>query len=290
MAINPITRKEIFMAKAAGEKVPDITPVTREEIFLSRIAGGGGSSGGGADLLNADGVIKQEHLPEGYPYKTVEEGYFLEECQPTFVEEAGMFAITEPVPSLTAGDTYTVTWNGTEYNCVALSYTADNIEIGAALGNVGAVEGGESTGEPFALILVKPEMATEEGFYGQILPLDGSTSLTLSIKGEVATYHPISEKYLTFPKLVYANTVIDTDYSVLSCDKTYNKILGEIIAGNDVALHITVSGMEGIILVARFLQLTEGQITFFAINSASIHSVSLFSCRSDDTWETQQAT
>ena len=29
---------------------------------------GGGDGGSGADLLNENGVIKQEHFPEGYPY------------------------------------------------------------------------------------------------------------------------------------------------------------------------------------------------------------------------------
>lgn len=44
--MKPITRKEMLMAKAAGQEVPDITPVTREEYFLSQISGGGGGGGG----------------------------------------------------------------------------------------------------------------------------------------------------------------------------------------------------------------------------------------------------
>lgn len=49
MGIEPVTRKEMFMAAAAGESVTALTPVTREEYFLSKIAGSGGGSGGGAD-------------------------------------------------------------------------------------------------------------------------------------------------------------------------------------------------------------------------------------------------
>ena len=41
MGIEPITRKEMFMASAAGESVATPTPVTREEYFLSKIGGGG---------------------------------------------------------------------------------------------------------------------------------------------------------------------------------------------------------------------------------------------------------
>ena len=45
--MKPITRKEMLMAKAAGQDVPDITPVTREEYFLNQIAESGGGGGGG---------------------------------------------------------------------------------------------------------------------------------------------------------------------------------------------------------------------------------------------------
>lgn len=47
--MKPITRKEMLMAKAAGQSVPDITPVTREEYFLNQIAESGGGGGGGGD-------------------------------------------------------------------------------------------------------------------------------------------------------------------------------------------------------------------------------------------------
>ena len=48
--MNPITRKETFLAAAGGQDVNTPTPITREEVFLDAIAksgGGGGSSGGG---------------------------------------------------------------------------------------------------------------------------------------------------------------------------------------------------------------------------------------------------
>lgn len=42
--LTPITRKEMFLAKAAGQNVQTPTPITREEMFLSKITGGGGST------------------------------------------------------------------------------------------------------------------------------------------------------------------------------------------------------------------------------------------------------
>lgn len=50
--LTPITRKEIFLAKAGGQNVVTPTPITREETFLQAIidsgSGGGGGTGGGA--------------------------------------------------------------------------------------------------------------------------------------------------------------------------------------------------------------------------------------------------
>ena len=45
---NPVTRKEHFLAKAAGESVNTPDPITREEMYLDAIASGSG--GGGGDL------------------------------------------------------------------------------------------------------------------------------------------------------------------------------------------------------------------------------------------------
>lgn len=42
--MNPITRKEMFLAAAGGQNFETPTPVTREEVFLDEIAKGGGSS------------------------------------------------------------------------------------------------------------------------------------------------------------------------------------------------------------------------------------------------------
>ena len=50
--MKPITRKEMLMAKAAGQTVPDLEPITREEYFLNQIAeSGGGGGGGGATIV-----------------------------------------------------------------------------------------------------------------------------------------------------------------------------------------------------------------------------------------------
>lgn len=45
--LEPITRKELFLAKAAGMDVETPEPITREEMFLNMMTGGGGGTPGG---------------------------------------------------------------------------------------------------------------------------------------------------------------------------------------------------------------------------------------------------
>lgn len=46
--LEPITRKEQYLAKAAGQDVETPEPITREEMYLDAIAKGGGGGGGGS--------------------------------------------------------------------------------------------------------------------------------------------------------------------------------------------------------------------------------------------------
>lgn len=62
--MKPITRKEMLMAKAAGQTVPDLEPITREEYFLNQIAESGGG-GGGLPTITEDDEGKVLTVDEG---------------------------------------------------------------------------------------------------------------------------------------------------------------------------------------------------------------------------------
>lgn len=63
----PITRKEIFLAKAGGQNVVTPTPITREEIFLQSIIdnGSGGGGGGGGDNVMIVTLTYDEDADDG---------------------------------------------------------------------------------------------------------------------------------------------------------------------------------------------------------------------------------
>ena len=64
-SLEPITREEMFLAKAAGMDVNTPKPITRREMFLSKISGGGGGSGGGDSWIGDGNTHVWISLTEG---------------------------------------------------------------------------------------------------------------------------------------------------------------------------------------------------------------------------------
>ena len=160
-----------------------------EIAFIKKLGGGSSGGGSGADLLN--GVIKQEHLPEGYPYSEVSHGEILPETNVAIQDGMGFIL---PVFEITAGKEYVVTWNGTEYPLTAVEFSNEGMAL-PCLGNLEVV-GGDGTGEPFLIAVNTPDMAEQQGFGALVMPLDSSTSPVVSIAGMVESITLLDEKYL----------------------------------------------------------------------------------------------
>lgn len=124
------------------------------------------------------------------------------------------------------GKTYTVIWNGQSYET-----TCNGSIYGyPAIGDIGGVSGGTSTGEPFILA------GTGDGI--AVLALDGSESVTVSISGEVETVHQIDEKYIPRDKVAFLISMPDTEY-VLMNGITYSDIFDAIKSGKLVYLNVS---------------------------------------------------
>jgi hypothetical protein len=102
------------------------------------------------------------------------------------IEDIG--AAMLPDMAISAGDTLTVVFNGTEYTCECA-----DVDGSLAFGNYGVMdeENPVDTGEPFAAVKVDSGDGT---LIWACVPLDGSASFTLSVMGEV--HNTIPEKYL----------------------------------------------------------------------------------------------
>ena len=177
MALEPITRKEKIIA---GK---DLEPITRMEKFLKQYGGGGGGGGSVPKPLTYD------YMPEGYPKKSVGTVTVMEEQELAFASmgDAGQYTaqLTEAL-EVVEGQTYTVNWDGTEYECVGVAIDEDK----CGLGNLYLLKVGDDTGEPFSYTYNKTYAI------GGFMTLDTSASHTISVKTTEGAVTPMAPDFL----------------------------------------------------------------------------------------------
>ena len=95
-------------------------------------------------------------------------------------------------PDLTVGETYTVIYNGVQYDCVCQSGDDSGLSFakGAFLMGNNSVIGGADTGEPFAMVIFPDAQAIIS------LDLTSATSVRIGIMGKTEIVHPIPGKLL----------------------------------------------------------------------------------------------
>jgi len=154
----------------------------------------GAGSSSDSDWNAAEGepghIRNRTHYSE---FGTVE---ILPMCDLAFSEDAGGFPVFDEV-SVEVGKEYVVSWNGAEYTCTAVTTDLSGMPI-AYLGNKAVMEEAD-TGEPFGIAILPKEAFEMLGFYGLVIPIDGTTELRLSITERKETVHKIPEKYLNQP-------------------------------------------------------------------------------------------
>lgn len=164
--------------------------------------------------------------------KTVE---ILPETTVEIDPDGGVGAITDTsVTAAKEGQAYTVNWNGTNYHCTARAYVTEGITAGNLLGNAGAMTGGEDTGEPFVIVCALPETVELLGAPGAVFALDGSASVTLSIKTEVEDIDKMEGKFLPegTPYTEPLNDVILSEFPLEEGTSYFTVECGKLIEGN----------------------------------------------------------
>ena len=134
----------------------------------------------------------------------------LPETQAMYDAGEGIFAIPDNFP-MESGKTYTVNWNGTPYVCTAETVEGFFPVPVCALGDTNAVIYGRPSGiAPFCMASLPDEFAAQFGAGTVIMPLDGTTSLTISVSGEVEKVEKLSGKYLPegLPRSEFTNGTV----------------------------------------------------------------------------------
>ena len=185
MALEPITRQEKIIA---GQ---DLTPITRMEMFLKNFGGGGGGGGSVPKPLTYD------YMPEGYPKKAMGTVTVMAEQEVAFHDNKGSLErYGDPADpfNIAEGQTYTVNWDGTEYECVC----SVGSEGGASfpfIGNLSIGGLGDDTGEPF--------IYTSAGLF---VTLNTSAIHTISVTTVEEVITPMAEEF--FPNIVEIDSII----------------------------------------------------------------------------------
>lgn len=170
--------------------------------------------------------IDEKYLPEGYPTKSVGTVTLMEEQQVAFTLSDGLYMaqITNAF-EIVEGQTYTVNWDGTEYECVGVISNSMTL-----LGNLSITGMGDDTGEPFMYGY------SETDFMGIFGTLDTSASHTIGVKttGEIVT--PIAEEFL--PAGVRTTALIhNLGGNRYGSKLTYDELYERLLDGKQVVLH-----------------------------------------------------
>ena len=149
-----------------------------DAIIAKKLCGGGGGS--------VPKPLTYDYMPDGYPTKSVQTTTLMEEQEVAFtLSDAVYMAPITNAFEIVVGQTYTVKWDGTEYECVGVVFNSM-----LALGNLSIAGEGEDTGEPF-IYGYKTELAS--GVFGTT---ETSASHTISVKTTEEIIAPITEEFL----------------------------------------------------------------------------------------------
>ena len=136
---------------------------------------------------NTPKPLTYDYMPEGYPSKSVQTTTLMEEQALEFTLDSTKYFGSPTNPfEISKGQTYTVNWDGTEYECVCFAST-DNVY---RFGNMSILGEGGDTGEPF---LYTYKISNQSGYF---YTLDTSASHTISVKTTEEIVTPMAEEFL----------------------------------------------------------------------------------------------
>jgi hypothetical protein len=214
------------------------------KIKAENVVGGGGTGGGSGgtsiDVTAEVGqtIVVKEIDANGKPTKweaadyqprthyEIENVTYLPETTITEFEDGIGQALGEQL--IEEGETYTVTYNGTVYECKC-EFSAEMGSVGL---NIGAMSDGVGTGEPFVILA----MLMDGMSVYAVVPVDGSEKVTVSITGNGVVKIP--DKYLSDATKAYYIKIADDGSSVFT-EATPKKVLEQFGRGRAVFIRDT---------------------------------------------------
>ena len=150
-----------------------------DAIIAKKLCGGGGS---------VPKPLTYDYMPEGYPTKSVQTTTLMEEQEVAFEDDKNLYyGPLADAFDIVIGQTYTVNWDGTEYECTGYKNNEKNMSF---IGNLSIMGADGDTGEPFIYAYNKSLHA------GSFATHDSSASHTISVKKTEEIVTPMAEEFL----------------------------------------------------------------------------------------------
>lgn len=131
--------------------------------------------------------LTYDYMPEGYPTKTVQTKTLMEEQELAFALKGNKYnADLTNAFKATEGKTYTINWDGVEYECRGFAFS-QNVCL---VGNTSIMGAGDNTNEPFVYSYNKN--VDRGGFK----TLDTSASHTISVKTIEEIVTPMAKEFI----------------------------------------------------------------------------------------------
>ena len=222
----------------------------------------------GGKAISATGVggtvpkpLTYDYMPEGYPKKSVQTTTLMEEQELAFTLSDGFYmALITNAFEIVVGQTYTVKWDGTEYECVGAT-ASENMYV---IGNMSMAGVGADTGEPFIYVYVT--VGAEA--VGQFGTFDTSASHTISVKKIVETVTPMAEEYL--PENIATKSDVEATQKVL--DGVFSSVATFTFDKQTSGRDTFVFNAYNYYKISDFNPAPEDVISFKGINEAGVNS------------------
>lgn len=247
VVIDGFIRQDVAEEHSGVQLTDDAKRAMSKLVFVDAEGVPDPPAGGGSTVPKP---LTYDYMPEGYPSKSVETVTIMAEQEVEFTLTEGIYTAASLAGlELIVGRTYTVNWDGTEYECVCVAAYETTM-----IGNLSIAGAGDDTGEPFLY-------GTDIGMG----TLDTSATHTISVKttGEIST--PMAEEFLpNIPADKLPEGVIitgDVKAETYSSNVTYDEMYKRLLAGAQVVLHI-VSGEPYYIYLTTWTPLSGGGIRF----------------------------
>lgn len=238
-----------------------------------------GSGGDASNLLNADGIIKQEHLPNGYPYI----GEYEEIISSTSFENDGVDGASVEINSyfdIMEGLEYTVSINDTNYIVQAKIAVVEGFNV-VYIGD-GTFMGGEASDEPFVIVrlpdIMRSSMNDEYGLFlyrgadSGSFTLSGPSFIKINSSYIPELYFPVTENIpglMTPEDKIKLDGITGTNEVVVGTSTNINGI----IKGNGSTVDVAIADTDYVTpsFLGRNSALTEADTNYATAMARGIY-------------------